>query len=159
MTPCGNGAIIHWNCRSFDVRAGDRICGGRTTGCEILWLEYPVREDGRGTFVRTNGMAHVVFRSVRRLVERRSVPDAPHRRTAVLRLGLCGAFREAIMAGGRPGGVMGFGRSGKDGTAAVAGSEAFGIVGYECERNCRPSAGSSSFGLRRSRSVYCGLKI
>ena len=33
MTPCGNGAIIHWNGRSFDLC---HICGGRTTGCEIL---------------------------------------------------------------------------------------------------------------------------
>lgn len=31
----------------------------------------------------------------------------------------------------------------------MAGSEAFGIVGYECERNCRPSAESNSFGLCR----------
>lgn len=28
------------------------------------------------------------------------VPDAPRRRTAVLRFGLYGAFREAMMAGG-----------------------------------------------------------
>lgn len=33
MTPCGIGAIIHWNGRAFDVC---HICGGRTTGCEIL---------------------------------------------------------------------------------------------------------------------------
>ena len=31
----------------------------------------------------------------------------------------------------------------------MAGLEAFGIVGYECERNCRPSAESNSFGLCR----------
>ena len=33
------------------------------------------------------------------------VPDAPRRRTAVLRFGLYGAFREAMMAGGRPDGA------------------------------------------------------
>lgn len=33
MTPCGIGVIIHWNGRAFDVC---HICGGRTTGCEIL---------------------------------------------------------------------------------------------------------------------------
>ena len=33
------------------------------------------------------------------------VPDAPRRRTAVLRFGLYGAFREVMRAGGRPDGA------------------------------------------------------